>query len=119
MSRRRLDDESPDRLYTVTGGRGDASDIGLDLVSLVIAEFEPAAGMQSEHMRILELSRAPIAIVELSAELRLPVSVVKILVGDLLDTGRLSLRQPSLPTGKAQLPDMETLKQVLIGLQSL
>ncbi|WP_106399744.1 DUF742 domain-containing protein [Actinocorallia populi] len=119
MSRRRLDDESPDRLYTVTGGRGDASDIELDLVTLVIAEFEPAAGMQSEHTRILELSRGPIAIVELSAELHLPVSVVKILVSDLLDTGRLSLRRPSPPRGKAQLPDMETLKQVLIGLESL
>lgn len=119
MNRRRLDDESPDRLYTVTGGRGDAGDLELDLVTLVVAEFEPATGMQSEHVRILELSRRPIAVVELSAELRLPVSVVKILIGDLLDTGRLSLRRPAPPSGKAQLPDMEILKQVLIGLESL
>ena len=119
MTRRRLDDESPDRLYTVTGGRGDAADLDLDLVALVVAEFEPAPGMQSEHVRILELSRRPIAVVELSAELRLPVSVVKILIGDLLDTGRLSLRRPAPPSGKTQLPDMEILKQVLIGLESL
>jgi hypothetical protein len=120
MSRRPLDDENPDRLYTVTGGRGDAGDLDLDLVTLVVAEFEPAAGMQSEHVRILELSRRPIAVVELAAELRLPVSVVKILIGDLLDTGRLSLRRPSAPpSGKTRLPDMEILKQVLIGLESL
>jgi len=119
MSARRLDDESPDRLYTVTGGRSDAGDIELDLVSLVIAEFEPASGMQSEHARILGLCRRPIAIVELAAELRLPVSVVKILVSDLLDTGRLSLRRAASPAGKARLPDMEILKQVLIGLESL
>lgn len=119
MNRRPVDREDPDRLYIVTGGRADAADVELDLVSLVMAEFEPAPGMQSEHVRILQLSRSPIAVVELSAELRLPVSVVKILVGDLLDTGRLSLRRPSPLSGKSRLPDLEILKQVLIGLESL
>ena len=119
MTPRRIDSEDPDRLYTVTGGRGDATATGLDLVSLVVAEFEPAPGMQSEHARILELSRSPISIVELSAELGLPVSVVKILAADLLDTGRLSLRRPPPPSGGSRLPDLEILKQVLIGLESL
>ncbi|GAA3242578.1 DUF742 domain-containing protein [Actinocorallia longicatena] len=115
MIRREVDREDPDRLYTVTKGRADTSSIGLDVVTLVIAEREPARGMQSEHAEILRLAREPISVVELSAELHLPVSVIKILLGDLLDTGGVTVRRRTLPP----LPDMEILKQVLIGLENL
>lgn len=118
MTPRPLEEEDPDRFYTVTGGRGDAADTGLDIVTLVITESAPLPGMQSEHTLILNLARAPIAIVELAAELRLPISVVKLLIVDLLDTGRLSVRGRARKH-KTELPDLETLKQVLIGLESL
>ncbi|MDX6742796.1 DUF742 domain-containing protein [Actinocorallia sp. A-T 12471] len=118
MTPRRLDAEDPDRFYTVTGGRTDAGDTGLDIVTLVITESAPTPGMQSEHAQILRLAEAPVAVVELSAELKLPISVVKILLIDLIDTGRLSVRGPAARR-RSELPDMETLKQVLLGLQSL
>ncbi|MEU5884976.1 DUF742 domain-containing protein [Spirillospora sp. NPDC047279] len=120
MTRRAIDREDPDRLYTVTGGRSRAPEGALDLVALVVAEDEPAPGMQSEHARILQLCRrSPVAVVELSAALTLPVTVVKILLADLLDAGRITLRHPSSTPGPAQLPDLDTLKQVLLGLQKL
>ncbi|SMD27492.1 DUF742 domain-containing protein [Kibdelosporangium aridum] len=114
-----LHSEDPDRLYTVTGGRSRANESALDLVTLIVSECEPVPGMQSEHVKILRMCRYPTAVVEVSSDLGLPVSVVKILLCDLLDTGRITARHPSSAPVKTQLPDLETLKQVLVGLQKL
>jgi hypothetical protein len=120
MNPRPLDLDDPDRLYTVTGGRSRVDDETLDLVTLVVAEDDPAPGMQSEHVAILELCRhEPVAVVELSSHLRLPVSVVKILLLDLRDTGRITVRHPTSATATTHLADLDTLKQVLVGLQDL
>ena len=83
------------------------------------SSFATPAGMQSEHVKILRMCRYPTAVVEISSDLGLPVSVVKILVCDLLDTGRITARHPSSAPRKTRLPDLETLKQVLVGLQKL
>ena len=115
----RLEDENPDRLYMVTGGRSDVADDGLDLVTLIVSECDPAPGAQSEHARILRLCRSPTAVVEIAAELRLPVSVVRILLCDLLDMGRITARNPRPAPVEARLPDPEFLKQVLVGLEKL
>ncbi|GAA2777859.1 DUF742 domain-containing protein [Saccharopolyspora taberi] len=117
MSRGELDREDPDRLYIVTGGRSRAAACRLDAVTLIVAESEPVAGMQSEHAEILRMCRGPVAVVEISAKLGLPVSVVRILLCDLLDSGRVTARHPSSAT--TRLPDPETLKQVLVGLEQL
>ena len=108
-------DDSPDRLYTLTGGRArSAPDNPFDLVTLVVAECDPAAGMQSEHAAILRITEHPTAVVELAAELKLPVSITKILLSDLLAAGRVSARHPR----KADL-DPDVLEQVLVGLRNL
>ena len=120
MNPRALDREDPDRLYTVTGGRSRVDDDTLDLVSLVVAENDPGPGMQSEHVAILRLCRhEPVAVVELSSHLGLPVSVVKILLVDLRDAGHITVRHPSSATATTHPADLETLKQVLVGLQHL
>jgi Protein of unknown function (DUF742) len=125
MSPRAIDRETPDRLYTVTHGRVLGDDDPFDLVSLIVAERDSAPGLQSEHTRILQICRAPTALVELSAELQLPVSVVKVLLLDLLDTGGITVRHPLPGTTRASgpaephLPDRDVLKQVLLGLQRL
>lgn len=123
MNRGPVDSGDPDRLYTVTGGRSRTRDTTFDLVTIVVGEAEPALGMQSEHIRILGLCREhPMAVVELSAQLGLPVGVMKILLGDLLAAGRVSARHPrsaaALPGGDL-LPPPETLKKVLRALQNL
>lgn len=118
MKRRPIDRESPDRLYTITGGRTRADETVFDSVSLIVAECEPVPGMQSEHVKILQLARRPIPVVEISAELHLPVSVVKILLRDLLDTGRITVRHPSSGT-RAGKPDPDILRQVLVALNNL
>lgn len=123
-------DDDPDRLYTVTGGRSRAHNDSFDLVTLIVSECEPTRGMPSEQARILRMCRLPTAVVELSADLRLPVSIVKILLSDLLDTGRITARHPRMskvpPASRrggeipaAQLPDPTILEQVLVGLRNL
>ncbi|WP_326825913.1 DUF742 domain-containing protein [Streptosporangium sp. NBC_01639] len=119
MTSRRVDRENPDRLYTVTGGRSRADENAMDMVTLIVSECDPTPGLQSEHFKILQMCRHPMAVVEISSELGLPVSVVRILLCDLLDTGRITARHPPSALPKAQLPDPEILKQVLVGLQKL
>lgn len=113
-------DDDPDRLYTLTQGRsrGPSSNV-FDLVTLVVSEDEPTPGMQSEHARILRLCRSPVAVVEIAAELGLPVSIVKILLSDLLDAGRITARHPRTDSSASQLPDPQLLEQVLVGLRNL
>jgi hypothetical protein len=109
-------DDAPDRLYTLTGGRSRTdSDSPFDLVTLVVAECDPVPGMQSEHTAILRMTERPTAVVEIAAELRLPVGITKILLTDLLDAGRVSARHPR----QEALPDPEILEQVLVGLRNL
>jgi uncharacterized protein DUF742 len=115
MSPRAVDQEPPDRLYTVTQGRTVGDDDPFDLVSLIVSERDPAPGMQSEHVRILQICRDPVSVAELSAELELPVSVVKVLLLDLRDTGGVTIRHPL----SGQLPDHNMLKQVLRALEKL
>ncbi|MCW7945157.1 hypothetical protein AAW14_24880 [Streptomyces hygroscopicus] len=109
-------DDAPDRLYTLTGGRSwSGPDNPFDLVTLVLAESGPTLGMQSEHATILRLAQAPIAVVEVAAELGLPVSITKILLLDLLASGRVSARHPQT----SALPAPDILEQVLVGLRNL
>ncbi|MEF9904637.1 DUF742 domain-containing protein [Streptomyces sp. NPDC005774] len=109
-------DDSPDRLYTLTGGRSRSGpDNPFDLVTLVVAECDPVPGMQSEHAAILRLTERPTAVVEIAAELRLPVSITRILLADLQASGRVSARHPR----KTAVPDPDILEQVLVGLRNL
>ncbi|MFD7710118.1 DUF742 domain-containing protein [Streptomyces sp. NPDC059785] len=112
-------DDAPDRLYTLTGGRSRSGpDTPFDLVTLVVAECDPVPGMQSEHARILRLAERPTAVVEIAAELKLPVSIVRILLSDLLAAGRVSARHPRKAVSSG-LPDPDILEQVLVGLRNL
>ncbi|MGP4050951.1 DUF742 domain-containing protein [Streptomyces sp. 2A115] len=119
MTRRPVDTGDPDRLYMVTGGRHRVDDDSFDLVTLIVSECEPVPGMQSEHLHILQLCRHPTSVVEISAELALPVTVVKILLSDLLATRKITARHPRAAPARAELPDSALLKQVLDGLQKL
>ncbi|GGS77437.1 MULTISPECIES: DUF742 domain-containing protein [Streptomyces] len=109
-------DDAPDRLYTLTQGRTRTGpDNPFDLVTLVVAESEPVTGMQSEHVAILKLTRSPTSVVEIAAELRLPVGITKVLLADLLAAGRVSARHPHRPA----ITDPDILEQVLVGLRNL
>lgn len=112
-------DDSPDRLFTLTGGRSRSGSDAFDLVTLVVTESAPSPGMQSEHATILRMCHRPTAVVEVAAELGLPVSIVRILLSDLLDSGRISARHPRTAADSHSIPDPDILEQVLVGLRNL
>ncbi|NED16331.1 DUF742 domain-containing protein [Streptomyces sp. SID9124] len=111
------------RPYAMTRGRtGSGSRHRLDLIAIVVPE--PAADdpdrdqlLAPEHVEILELCDAlPQSIAELASSLDLPVGVVRVLVGDLVDEELVHVTRPVPP---AELPDVNILREVINGLRAL
>ena len=48
-------------------------------------------GLEAEQERIFELCGEPLAVAELAARLQLPLGIVRVLLDDLVDTGRLEV----------------------------
>ncbi|AZQ70635.1 DUF742 domain-containing protein [Streptomyces luteoverticillatus] len=117
------------RPYTMTRGRTKPpAEERLDLIALVIAEefllAHPGGAyaiadrtLSPEHLDIADLARRePHSIAELAATLDLPVGVVRVLVGDLIDAGYVRISRPVPP---AELPDAGILREVIDGLRAL
>ncbi|MGQ7295869.1 DUF742 domain-containing protein [Quadrisphaera sp. KR29] len=86
------------RPYAVTGGRRAPSATELPLEALVQALGTPATGMTRECRSILELTATGwLSVAELSAHVRLPVPVVRVVIGDLQRTGAVRVHAPVLP----------------------
>jgi DNA-binding IclR family transcriptional regulator len=68
-----------------------------------------------ERRQILNLLASPQSAAEISARLRLPLGVARVVVGDLVDEGFVALNTRSA-TGR---PDLRLLERVLDGLQAL
>ncbi|MET7449755.1 DUF742 domain-containing protein [Streptomyces sp. NPDC017201] len=112
------------RPYAVTGGRTRAGPGGarLDLIALVVADGD-GAGHQGEvllgpeHRALLALCRDEVqSVAELAADADLPVGVVRVLLGDLLEADCIRVSRPVPP---AQLPDEHILREVIDGLRAL
>ena len=109
------------RPYTLTGGRTrhERADLPLEaLVRGVAATGRP--NETTERRRILELTSSQIlSVVEISAHLRLPLGVVRVLVGDLADDG-LEFVHAGTPTSQAPASaQLKVLESVLNGISSL
>ncbi|KAA6223303.1 DUF742 domain-containing protein [Streptomyces albofaciens JCM 4342] len=111
------------RPYAMTRGRtSTGAEERLDLIALVIAEDrqeEPLDDqtLSPEHVEIVGLCRdAPLSVAELAAELDLPLGVVRVLIGDLLDAELVHVSRPVPP---AELPDEKILREVIDGLRAL
>ncbi len=108
------------RPFTLTGGRTRPSRADFTLITTVTAVDPQPAGAprpQPEHLRILRLCAEPVAVAEVAARLDLPVSVVVILLSDLVEAGRITVRQPHLVSRTT--PDLDLLKKVRDGLGRL
>ena len=107
------------RPYAVTKGRttsGSGTQFGL--IDVVVATGEwprPHFRPGPEHRRIMELCRWPKPVIDLASETDLPVGVVRVLLGDLIDEGLLRV----LPAQRKPQTDQRLLRMVLDGLQSL
>ena len=110
------------RPYAVTGGRTDpAGDTVLDLITVIsAADAAPRpggrGGLGPEHRALLRLCRAPVTVADVAADVALPLGVVRVLLGDLIQQGMITVLPPP-----AQRPQARTdlLKEVLDGLRAL
>ncbi|HEY3682171.1 MAG TPA: DUF742 domain-containing protein [Streptosporangiaceae bacterium] len=103
------------RPYSVSEGRTRPT-VELDLLSLVIATSESPGGMDLEHLRMLRLCRTPTSVAEVSAYMRLPLAVTKVLLADLVDCAAITTRAPRPMTGRR---DRALLEKLLDGLQGV
>nr|WP_255430103.1 DUF742 domain-containing protein [Streptomonospora sp. PA3] len=106
------------RPYTVTGGRTRPVEAGLDMISIVVATRERRdwGALEPEHAAILRLCDRPVSVAELSAQLDLPMTVVKVLLSDLIADGDILARAP-MPASEP--PHMSVLQAVLDGIRRL
>jgi hypothetical protein len=80
-------------------------------------DFEADGELRAEQQRLLSLLRqGPLSLAEAAAHLRLPVSVMKVMVTDLVDAGRLAARAP---VPDAELPERQIVEKVFDGLRAL
>jgi hypothetical protein len=111
------------RPYTVTGGRTRTARHDLALETLVHAMPAsvrgPAGAEPSERRGIRELvDQRMLSVAELSAHLHLPLGVIRVLVGDLIDDGLVSVNGGAQASRYAAT-DIEVLEGVLHGIDSL
>lgn len=107
------------RPYAMTRGRTKPAGADLDLIAIVVTTDAPAPEWHvfgPEHTTILGKCRHPLSVAEVASEMGLPLGVVRVLLGDLLDHGLISVRRPAEVT---QLPNERVLKEVIDGLHAL
>jgi hypothetical protein len=115
------------RPYAMTRGRTrSAAEEKLDLIAMVVAQnrTDEHGGVASadhtlspEHLDIVGLCReTPQSVAELATGLDLPIGVVRVLIGDLIDEDLVHVCRPVPP---AELPDEWVLREVINGLRAL
>lgn len=113
------------RPYALTRGRTrTAGGAPLPLEALVQAVAAPTVSDTVEKRRILELCADRFeSVAEISAHLRLPVGVVRVVVGDLQESGQVRVHGLTAATapGSSSSPSisLSVLESVLDGISSL
>ncbi|MGW0807232.1 DUF742 domain-containing protein [Nonomuraea sp. NPDC002799] len=109
------------RPYAVARGRTKTTSTALDLLATVAATGLPApakAELSAQHRRVLSAvvgQRRPIA--EIASDLGLPVGVIRVLLGDLLEHELVQVRPPR--DDKATTATESLLQEVINGLRAL
>jgi hypothetical protein len=109
------------RPYAVTGGRTEPADGEvLDLLTVVVAGQSAAAHdparLTPEHRRLLSLCGQQVTVVDLAADIALPIGVVRVLLADLTQLGVITVvrqRPADQRTGN------DVLQEILNGLRAL
>jgi hypothetical protein len=106
------------RPYAMTGGRTRSATIGLDLITLVVAMHAVSdVDLEPEYAKILQACQRPISVVEVAAEVDLPLQVVKVLLSDLITQRLIVFRSPVTPGSEP--PSQHVLQAVLDGIRKL
>jgi hypothetical protein len=105
------------RLYALTRGRTRSASYELDLITLVMAgPRRDTERLAPEYQRVLSVCTSPQSVAEVSAKVDLPLGVVKVLIGDLIEQNYLVFRSSWAPT---DVPSLDMLQKVLDGIHKL
>ncbi|MBX6769939.1 MAG: DUF742 domain-containing protein, partial [Actinomadura rubrobrunea] len=102
------------RPYAVTRGRTRPPGEPLDLVAILVATGAAPAEperLSREQRRLLALCRRPYTVADLASDLDLPLGVIRVLAGDLIQAGLLGVRRWSAPAAPNTDPNL--LRRVL------
>jgi hypothetical protein len=107
------------RPYTRTGGRTRPDyDLAIEgLVSTSDSGWEMEEALLPEHRAICSLCMDTKSVAEVAAHLRLPLGVVRVLIGDMAGMGLVVIHSSDAIVGDR--PSMEFLERVLSGLRRL
>jgi hypothetical protein len=104
------------RPYAMTRGRTSSGQNHLEMITLIVSNgplsHSDSQALQPECLQILSLAQHPVSVAEVSAQLGLPLSVTKILIGDLIDQQMLTFRS-------AVTPNAQILQAVINGIRRL
>ncbi|RDG36377.1 DUF742 domain-containing protein [Streptomyces corynorhini] len=107
------------RPYVITKGRSRPTRNTVGVETLLVAADPPRelpVSATREERALVRMCERLLSLVEAAAHLELPVSLVKVLASDLVDSGHLSARS-GVP--QAVLPEPQLLQEVLDGLRRL
>jgi Protein of unknown function (DUF742) len=113
-----LVDASLVRAYALTGGRTRTRyQMAIEaLVSTTPQGRAAGLGLPSEYQRVCDLCVEVKALAEIAALMRMPLGVVRVMVGELAEAGLVTAAQ----TGAAESGlDLALLERVLLGLRNL
>ena len=116
------DDDGPSlvRPYALVKGRtraGGAAPIPVEAI-VVTEPHADRSGLVLERAAIARLCEHPQSIAEVSALLRVPVGVIRVLVSDLTSEGLVRVNLPLEPNADGAV-DRVLLERVLAGLEAL
>jgi hypothetical protein len=107
------------RPYALTQGRTRPAGASFDLVAIVKATralITDPASLAPEHLRVLQLARAPTTVADIASDVDLPLGVVRIILADLRELGLVAIVNP---VAASERIDQHTLREVLNGLRGL
>ncbi|WP_159940209.1 MULTISPECIES: DUF742 domain-containing protein [unclassified Nocardiopsis] len=105
------------RPYSLTGGRTRPSRADLAMTSQVVAHAPaPPGHLDPEAELIVSLCARPLSVAEVASRSGFPLGVVRILLSDLADQGRVAVRSSDWARER---PDAGTLRSVLERIRQL
>ena len=108
------------RPYALTGGRTAPASDKMPVEALVQGMAGPEVAMTSERRQILELTATQyLSVAELSAHVKLPVGVVRVLVSDLADEQLVRVHGLTPTSDYNPAASLSVLESVLNGISSL
>jgi hypothetical protein len=107
------------RPYAVTGGRTRTKGELIPIEALVSVIGRPTVILSTEKLRIVDLAMTQyLSIAELSAHMHMPVGVVRVLVGDLVEEGHARVHG-AVASAYNPATTLSVLESVLDGISAL